>query len=211
MAVRGAVSPALALLLTLHVAGCAGTPGFSSIGEALSSATSGQPVAPAAPAVSDPANPGGDPEAVLASSVDEALGEAPASWSVPGGATEIYARIAGGLNRCHLGYGRDLAGTHMLFGETPPDSGRATIRIHQRSSENRHGLIAFVIELSTVGGETRVLSENKSFDRVRSRQIRAGAHAWSRNRTECEPLTSSELTIPGSTTAQPAPILVRKP
>ena len=132
------------------------------------------------------------------------LVEAEFAWLADGPAADVYTHIARGLTRCHLGYGKDLAKSHIMFAEMPSGARQATVIIHERTPEDRHGLKSFVVNVVESTDSTRVAVENLRFDLARQRQLSVGIKNWSKGRERCEPLTLAE--IKGPPGQQPPPV-----
>lgn len=110
---------------------------------------------------------------------------APETWTASGSVATVYGNLALGLNRCHLGFGRDLGKTHMLFAETPPGKGTATAVIHVRTAENRPGLRAFSFAINGFASSATVTTENHRLPAALVRRLRQGARLWTAGTFTC--------------------------
>jgi len=174
----------------LAIAGCSGGADLSALSRGLDAAAAQAQAAAA--------------DVVAETDSGPRLRPAKMSWLAPGTASEVYTRTALGLNRCHLGYGGDLFDTHLTFAEMPPGEGRASVIIHERTPEDRHGLKSFLVTLSEAKEQTTVRVENKRFDADRARQLSVGIKDWSEGKHACEPLSVAEIKSPPGT--QPLPL-----
>jgi hypothetical protein len=104
-------------------------------------------------------------------------------------ATETYALIARGAQRCWFGRGA-LRDSHIFHADAAPDSqgGRASIDIHERDpgAENPRGVKAYRIAIApTAAGGASIEQDNLRFGEAAGQALRRDVARWANGDLAC--------------------------